>query len=83
MRDVRKIIGCKMSSRDTEEYRMYSLIAGKGWLRFLFVMIIFNGPLILETKLDDFILLTEIQDWDENPIFIYRRQTCSILLPML
>ena len=43
VRDVRMIIGCKMSSRDTEEYRMYSLIAGKGLLRFTIVKFIFHN----------------------------------------
>ena len=45
VRDVRKIIGCKMSSRDTKEYRIYSLRAGKGWLRFVLVMFIFHGSI--------------------------------------
>ena len=30
VRDVRRIIGSKMSARDTEEFCMYSMIAGKG-----------------------------------------------------
>ena len=31
VRDVRRIIGSKMSARDTEEFCMYSFIAGTGW----------------------------------------------------
>eukprot|EP00092_Neocalanus_flemingeri_P001885 GFUD01002012.1.p1 GENE.GFUD01002012.1~~GFUD01002012.1.p1 ORF type:complete len:1027 (+),score=286.47 GFUD01002012.1:361-3441(+) len=64
VRDVRRIIGSKMSARDTEEFCMYSLVAGK------------------ETKLEDSFLLKDVQDQDK-PVFIYRSEACSILLPIL
>jgi hypothetical protein len=40
VRDVRRIIGSKMSARDTDEFCMYSLIAGKGWSGLIY----FNIP---------------------------------------